>query len=202
MDPGQILERAKTDSKGLHVRMKEFWHDMKDKGRLASNTRSSAYQAVRSFLFWHDVPVGRTPREFHGKAQYEPYHVLEPQEISLMIDYARSARDQALITFLAQSGQRVGILTALKYGHVQDQIERGVNPLIINITPEMIGQQGLNVNKGKIMYRFAIGREATGFIRISIPGLSYDGLPGRWFGTRADGPGYVLDQVFRVDLTE
>ncbi len=158
-NPDQILERAKADPKAVHVRLKEFWYQMKDHERLASNTRAAAYRAVRSFLFWHDLPIGKTPREFHGKAQYEPYHALEPQEISLMIDYARSARDQALITFLAQSGQRVGILTALKYGHLQDQVERGVNPVLINVTPEMIGQQGVNVNKGKILYSFAIGRE-------------------------------------------
>ncbi len=167
-NPDHILELAKSNSKSVHTKLKEFWYKMKDQERLASNTRASAYRAVRSFLFWHDVPVGRTPREFHGKAQYEAYRVLEPKEISLMIDYARSARDQALITFLAQSGQRVGILTALKYGHIQDQLEHGANPIIINVTPEMIGQQGVNVNKGKVMYRFAIGREAAGFIRICL----------------------------------
>ena len=167
-NPDQILERAQADSKGVHIKLKEFWYQMRDHERLASNTRASAYRAVRSFLFWHDLPIGKTPREFHGKVQYEPYHALEPQEISLMIDYARSARDQALITFLAQSGQRVGILTALKYGQIQDQVERGVNPVLINVTPEMIGQQGVNVNKGKVLYSFAIGREATSFLRICL----------------------------------
>lgn len=167
-NPNQILVLARTDSKSVHVKMKEFWYKMKDKERLASNTRASAYRAVRSFLFWHDVPVGRTPREFRGNVQYEAYRVLQPQDISMMIDYARSARDQALITFLAQSGQRVGILTALKYGHVQDQLEHGVNPVIIGVTPQMIGQQGVNVNKGRVMYRFAIGREAAGFLRIAL----------------------------------
>src|SRR5437870_4167745 len=130
-NPDQILVLARTDSKSVHIKLKEFWYKMKDQERLASNTRASAYRAVRSFLFWHDLPIGRTPREFQGKAQYEAYRVLQPQEISIMIDYARSARDQALITFLAQSGQRVGILTALKYGHVQDQVERGANPIVI-----------------------------------------------------------------------
>ena len=167
-NPNQILERAEADSKGVHVKMKEFWYMMRDQERLASNTRSSAYRAVRSFLFWNDVFVGKTPREFRGHTQYEPYHALEPQEISLMIDYAWSARDQALITFLTQSGQRVGVLTALKYGHIQNQVEHGENPVLINVTPEMIGQEGVNVNKGKVMYSFAIGREATSFLRISL----------------------------------
>ena len=167
-NPDQILEQARQDRLSVHVKMKEFYYKLADEENLSSMSRSQAYSAVRSFLFWHEIAIGRAPREFVGRVQYEAYRVLETSEISSMVDYARTARDQALITFLTQSGQRAGILTSLKYCHVQDQLERGVNPIIIGVTPMMLDQEEDNANKGRVKYRFAIGREAASFLRISI----------------------------------
>src|SRR5438128_8384965 len=133
-NPDQILEQARQDRLSVHVKMKEFYYKLADEENLSSMSRSQAYSAVRSFLFWHEISIGRAPREFVGKVQYEAYRVLEPSEISLMLDYAHTARDQAIITFLVQSGQRAGILTALKYCHVQDQLEAAMRRISIALS--------------------------------------------------------------------
>src|SRR5207245_3085600 len=191
-NPDQILEQARQDRLSVHVKMKEFYYKLADEENLSSMSRSQAYSAVRSFLFAHEIAIGRAPREFVGKVQYEAYRVLEPSEISLMLDYAHTARDQAIITFLAQSGQRAGILTALKYLHVQDQLERGVNPIVISVTPRMLDQEEDNVNKGKVKYRFAIGREAASFLRISLNHR-------RRFGEQINGDSWLFRSRGRFD---
>jgi len=44
----------------------------------------------------------------------------------------------------------------------------GVNPIVVNVNPELIGRQDWNVNKTGLTYRFAIGREAATFLRMSL----------------------------------
>ncbi len=167
LDPDQLLELARTDRHAVHNKLKEFWEKLREEG-LASKTRSVAYTSIRSFLSWNDLPLGKSPRPFVGKVQYESYRVLEPHELSMMLHVARTGRDKALVSFLAQSGQRVGILAALRYRHVQNELERGLNPIIVDVSSELLGKEGFNVNKGGVVYRFAIGKECARFLRMSI----------------------------------
>src|SRR5207245_11741644 len=86
-----------------------------------------------------------------------------------MVDHAKNVRDQALVSFLAQSGQRTGIVSAMKYHHIRDDLERGVYPIIVNVNSELFGREnGQNVNKTGMSYRFAIGRESARFLRMSL----------------------------------
>jgi integrase len=148
LNPDQFLNLAKRDPAAAHTKMKEFWHRVRDMEGLSSKTRAHHYMALRSFLRWNDVNVGRMPRPFIGKVQYESYHVLETSEVSKMIDHAKNVRDQAIVSFLAQSGQRTGIVSAMKYHHVRDDLERGVYPIIVNVNSELFGRKsGQNVNK-------------------------------------------------------
>ncbi len=50
-----------------------------------------------------------------------------------MISMARMTRDKAPISFLAQSGQRSGLVRSLRHGQVRDQLERKVNPVVIDV---------------------------------------------------------------------
>jgi integrase len=169
LNPDQLLDLARKNPTAAHDNMKEFWHKLREEEGLSSKSRAGAYTAIRSFLRWNEVNVGRMPRMFIGKVQYESYHVLETAEISKMIDYARTLRDQALISFLAQSGQRTGIVAAMKYRHVQDDLEKGVNPMVVNVDSELFGREdGWNVNKTGTSYRFALGRECSSFLRMSL----------------------------------
>src|SRR5436309_5906759 len=147
LNPDQFLDLAKKDPHAAHAKMKEFWHILREREGVSSKTRAAAYTAIRSFLRWNDINIGKMPGIFIGKVQYESNRILERAEISKMIDHAKHFRDQALITFLAQSGQRTGIVSAMKYRHVQDDLEKRVNPIVVNDNDEHITGQGTNVNQ-------------------------------------------------------
>lgn len=104
VSPDQLLVMAKQDRQSVHHKLKEFYEEMRSEG-LSSKTRSVAYTAIMSFLSWNDLPLGRTPNPFKGKVQYEPYRMLEPHEVCLMIGAAWHTSDKALLSFLAQTGQ-------------------------------------------------------------------------------------------------
>src|SRR5439155_23755253 len=65
-------------------------------------------------------------------------------------------------------GQRVGVLPALKYGHVRLELEKYMNPLVVEVRGELIDERGINVNKSSTPYRFAIVKETADFIRQMI----------------------------------
>lgn len=167
MNPDQLLGRAEENRRDVHGILKLFYEELRAWG-LASMTRSNYYMAVRSFLARNDVLLGRTPRLFTPKVEYESRRLLTPGEVAQMINYARTARDKAIISFLAQSGQRVGVLSALRYGHLREQLENSLNPIIVEVKGELFDSKGWNVNKGGIPYHFAVGKECAEFLMAMI----------------------------------
>jgi len=147
--------------------MKSFYNALIEKGN-SSKTAALTYQCLRSFYRWNNITLGRTPRGFKGRAEFEPYRVLSPSEVALMVNYAPSNRDKALIVFLAQSGQRVGVLTALRYSHVMSGFEKGEYPWIIEIRAILRDGQGVNVNKLGESYSFAVGEDTILYLKRMI----------------------------------
>jgi integrase/recombinase XerD len=94
--------------------------------------------------------------------------VLTQEEVAKIIDAAPSIRDKALIAFLAQSGQRRVIVTALKYGHIRKDLGRERFPVIVGVPAKLLDVHGVNVNKIRRPYRFAIGYDACVYIREMI----------------------------------
>ena len=171
LNPDELLTLGRNDPLTAHAKLKEFWHVLGTREGLASKTKGSAYIAIRSFLRLNDVKLGKTPRMFIGKVQYEAYHVLETSEIAKMLDRCKTIRDQSLISFVYQSGQRTGIVSAMKYHHVQDDLETGRHPIVVNVNGELIGGEregAKNMNKTGNSYRFAIGRESASFLRMNL----------------------------------
>src|SRR5207249_5278414 len=81
------------------------------------------------------------------------------------------------ISFLHQSAQRAGILTALWYGDVRSQLENGINPIVIDVKGVMLNAQAVNVNKKRTRYRCAIGKETADYLLNVMVGhgLPYEG---------------------------
>jgi len=165
--PDQLVTEGVRDRRAVHRKLKEWYGVHKSKG-LSSKTRLRAYTTIRSFLNWNDIPLGRTPYPFRAAAQYETTRILTTNELSMMITIARMTRDKAIISFLAQSGQRTGILTAMSYGLVREQLEKQVDPILVRIPGEFLNAAGRNVNKVREKYEFAIGKECATFLRIMM----------------------------------
>jgi integrase len=69
----------------------------------------------------------------HKKASIE--HIPNKKEIFQIIDMASSLRDKAILLFLFQSGVRVNVLQHMKYGDVQDQLDKDL--IALKITGEL-----------------------------------------------------------------
>lgn len=116
----------------------------------------------------NDYPLGRSPRRFKARVQYARHRLLQPREVFNLVASARTTRNRAVLSFLYQSGQRTQILNALRYGDVREQLERRVTPLVIDVNSGLMDSKGESANKGAVTYRFAIGREASDFLRQMI----------------------------------
>jgi len=167
LTPDQLVKEGVKDRRAVHRKLKEWYAEQKSKG-LASKTRLRGYTSIRSFLNWNDIPLGRTPYPFRAAAQYETTRILTANELSMMITIARMSRDKAIISFLAQSGQRSGILRAMRYGQVREQLEKQLDPILTRVPGEFLDADGRNVNKIREKYEFAIGKECAMFLRIMM----------------------------------
>jgi len=167
LTPGQLILEGVKDRRAVHRKLKE-WHAKHKSMGMASKTNLTAYTSIRSFLNWNDIPLGRTPHPFLAASQYETHRILTPNELSIMITIAPTSRDKAIISFIAQSGQRTGILSAMKYGQVREQLEKQVDPVLIRVPGDFLNGEGRNVNKIREKYEFAIGRECSMFLRLMM----------------------------------
>ena len=165
--PDQIIKLGIEDRRAVHRKLKEWYAQHKSRG-LASGTRMRAYTTIRTFLSWNDISLGRTPYPFRAATRYETLRILTADELSKMITIARMTRDKAIISFLAQSGQRSGILRAMRYGQVREQLEKQLDPILIRIPGDFLDAGGENVNKIREKYEFAIGKECAMFLRIMM----------------------------------
>ncbi len=118
LNPDQLVEEAEKDSTAVHDTLKAFLRKLEPEDG-ASNSLQIAYMAGRSFLKWNGVKLDQMPRSYKGRVRYESGRVIEPYEVARMISYAKNVRDKAIVSFLYQSGQRVGVLMALRYRHVR-----------------------------------------------------------------------------------
>jgi len=165
-DPDSLVENARSDNESVHDTLKAYRRYLESQG-IASYTLQLAYNAVRSFLTWNNVKLSKTPRAFIGRTRYETDRILENHEVARMISFAPTTRDKALISTLCH-GQRVGVLPALKYGHVRQELEKHMNPLVVEVKGELIDERGINVNKSSSRYRFAIVKETSDLFRQMI----------------------------------
>ena len=163
-NPDNLIVEAKKDPSKMHDLLKTFYNYLLEEG-FSSNTAVLAYQTLRSFCRWNEVNLGRTPRGFKGRVEYGSSYVLSQEDVARMVGACKSLRDKALIAFLAQSGQRCGVVTALRLRHVRYGLERGDYPLIVDVPPILRNVKGVNVNKLGDAYRFALGRDAIILLR-------------------------------------
>lgn len=167
LNPDTLLEATNQDRRRVHMRVKDFYVQLQSEG-YASGSRFAAYTAIRSFFSHNDCFLGRMPKYFRGVTQFASHRVMGSEEVFAMLVVASSFRDKAAISFLAQTGQRSGILRALRYGHVRASLDKGANPVIIDVKGELLDGKGSNVNKSRTAYSFALGRECAGFLRKMI----------------------------------
>src|SRR5207302_9876945 len=132
-NPEQLIEWAKSDETKVHERAKQFCHRLADLS-IPVASRVQAYTAIRSFFSHNDQPLGKAPRVLTESTKIRSSRLLKPREICDMLTSVRNIKSKAIMSLLVQSGQRVGLFSALRYGHVRRQIERADSPIVVVVS--------------------------------------------------------------------
>jgi integrase len=146
----------------------EYYRHYVGKG-YSSNTCRNAPMAIRSFLSYNEIRFGKFPFSMHVDTEYETHRIFTRQEVFRMLVGARTPRDKALLSFVLQSAQRVGVITNVRYGDVRRQIEDSVSPVVIDVKPA--------ISKYRVRHSFAIGQECIDFIKIMMSQREQAGEP-------------------------
>jgi integrase len=146
----------------------EYYRQYVAKG-YSSNTCRNAPMAIRSFLGYNEIRFGKFPFSTHVDTEYESRRIFARQEVFRMLVGARTPRDKALISFVLQSAQRVGVITNVRYGDVRRQIEDSISPVVIDVKP--------SISKYRVRHSFAIGQESIDFIKIMMRQREQAGEP-------------------------
>lgn len=151
-------ERLKTDNLVI-----SFHQWMRSKKYLPG-TCNMAYNAIRSFYSANDVPLTKKkPKTFKGTPEKLSMPI-RIEDIPRMISAANSDIKKATICFLAESGCRPSILTALKVG----DIHLPSDVAIINIPAVLRNYRGENVNKTQISHRICVTHRTLTYLAKSI----------------------------------
>lgn len=133
----------------------------------APTSAAQWYSLIRGFFSANHVRLGRTPHHITvSGAAYESDRVLTQKQVKGMVASRRKLRDKLVIAFLAQTGQRLGVMTAMKYPMIRKVEGRG----LVEVPPRLYGPptrtnpEGDNVNKAEVRYKFVIGHDAMRLI--------------------------------------
>jgi len=163
MDWRCFLPVCKADPNRGELALRRY-HNSLIAEQLAPLTANTHYQVIRSLLRFSGVSL-RPCRRARAAVRYESRRLYTQEEVRLMVEAAKNFRDKAIIAFLAQSGQRVGVLTAMRWGHVRAQMESGERIVIVDVPEYLEGPRGFNVNKVSVQYRFVLLGDAVRLIR-------------------------------------
>lgn len=158
LSPLNLLALAQSDKMKAKETLLEFYDEYIRKG-YTLNTSRNALVTIKSFLCYNEIKFARFPR-IGNAPQYESKRIFTHSEVFRMLVGARTPRNRALISFVLQSGQRIGVIRGIRYGDVRRQIEKSMSPVVVDVDP--------SISKFMIRHSFAIGRECVELIKVMM----------------------------------
>ena len=160
--PDALLSDLKT-AEGLvdmrrvqkHIELLKRYHrNLKD--RKMSPSRIANYvKAIRSLYRVNGVDI-KLPYPLPRRTVRRD-RAPKPDELQRLLDVA-DLREKVIVSMLALGGFREGTLVRLRYGHIADDLEKGIKPVHIHVEAE--------ITKGKYNdYDTFLGEEATEYLR-------------------------------------
>ncbi|MEM3798632.1 MAG: tyrosine-type recombinase/integrase [Thermoprotei archaeon] len=162
--PQQLIlehtEDLKSNDESVKSRHEElvtqYFAHLESVKKLSRNTALTAHAALRSFYKANYAPLNlETPEGWPTRQD----HVPTREEISRMIGFADNPLEAALIAFSAQSGQRISVITSLRYGMVKEALT-SKGPGAIHVPADLKDHRGKLINKHRQAYTFFIGEDA------------------------------------------
>lgn len=129
--------------------------------KLSRNTALLAHAAIRSFYKANYAPLSvETPESWSTRQDRVPTR----EEVAKIVQAAPNPLAKALIAFSVQSGQRVGVITALRYSMVKEALA-SKGPGRIHVPADLKDSKGRFVNKRRQVYDFFIGEDAKTLLK-------------------------------------
>jgi integrase/recombinase XerD len=163
-----LLERTRLQlaqggtSEEIEEALKRYYEYLEKRDHLEDTSAARYCRTLRGFFESNDVKLPPPPQ---WMIKNEPAHgrgwTLEQEHVRAMVDVMADPRDKAIIAFLAQTGQRIGVLEAIKHSEIKPIDHHGLVdvPYPYYSAPTRTNPNGKNVNKGKVHYKFVIGED-------------------------------------------
>jgi len=169
-EPAELLERARKrqsegrDPEEVEDALRKYYKSIIDAKR-APSTAAQWYAVVRSYFTRNYVSLPRFPHDIEvAGPTYPRGDVLSQEQVRRMVETRDDKRDQLVIAFLAQTGQRVGVLAAMKRNMIKKKTWKGDRYGLVEVGPNLENPKGQNVNKYKVHYQFVIGKDTMKLI--------------------------------------
>jgi integrase len=166
-EPNMLLLNARRRGpQNANRALTDYYNYLIEDERMAPTSASQYITRLRGYFTANGVYLGRFHRKTDVQATYERPKAssLSRQDIANMVKSRNNIRDKFVIAFLAQTGQRIGILTAMKRDMITEKVVRGHG--IVRVPSTLLNRQGQNVNNLGREYTFIVGRDTMKVLRL------------------------------------
>jgi integrase len=136
--------------------LREYCKFLTDERKYAKTSVSQWRALLGRFFSTNFVSLSGYPHKPTVRPVYEKVGVPSQESVKEMVRSRDSLRDRYVIAFLAQSGQRIGVLTAMKRKMIT-RVDSGHG--IIKVPRTFLNPLRVNVNELELPYAFIIGRD-------------------------------------------
>jgi len=143
-------------------------------GRLSAKSLEQRKVALCSLIMWNHAPVPKVSLPRIARVEHEPRYMPSYEDIRAIFDAAKNPRDKALVLFLPETGQRVGLVAGLRYYHVAKDLEAERYPLVLEVEAYLEDAYGDPANKLRAPYRFFVPTEAAIYLQRYIKTMRED----------------------------
>jgi integrase len=160
-DPSELLKLDLLDATDLA----EEFYDYMISQNYSNSKASNAYTAVRSFFSYNGRKLGKVQKKFQAHAEYTTDCVCTQKQVYDIISDINKCRDKGAVGVIFQGGQRDGLVSALKLKYIETPDWENAKVVVFAIPDLVLNARGLNVNKNKTKYRFAILDDVAVYIK-------------------------------------
>jgi integrase len=154
-----LLDARRRGPENANRALTDYYNYLTEDEKKAPTSANQYVTRLRGYFTANGVYLGRFHRKTDVQATYERPKAssLSRQDVANMVKSRNEPRDKFVIAFLAQTGQRIGILTAIKRKMMTEKVVRGHG--IVRVPATFPNRRGQNVNTLGREYTFIVGRD-------------------------------------------
>jgi integrase len=179
IEPSALVVKATRGGRGpekVERVLREYCRFLTDKKGQNERSAIQWYSVLRGFFTANKANLGRYP-DFGVQSGPDETRALTQDKVKRMVKSYDDPPERFLLAFFEQTGQRIGVLTAMK----RNMITKGASGHgIVKVPEKFRDPEGENVNTFEHPYTFIVGRETMQLLQeldkwLSDKHLSYEG---------------------------